>query len=252
MSDSLFSMTGEDDAPPSGWLEILPVSVLEIAALGKNGIRGKQDHNNQCSRQSYSPFPREVAELCSSFYLKDCAQGVDPFAGWGERAKYMAKHKVPYIRFDISEEAIKYAKENFGVENTLADSTKVDVPEHDGLLTCPPYWNLEEYADDSGLDRCKTWESFIEQYKGVLSRFADKASSGATYCIMTGDWRHGGVYYDLTYQTEKIMESLGFTPHDKVVVSRLKITKIKIMLPNAKRLKWTVKVHESLNTFRKK
>jgi len=69
---------------------------------------------------------------------------------------------------------------------------------------------------------------------------------------MTGDWRDGGVFYDLTYQTEKIMESLGFKPHDKVVVSRLKITKIKIMLPQAKRLKWTVKVHESLNTFRKK
>jgi hypothetical protein len=44
---------------------------------------------------------------------------------------------------------------------------------------------------------------------------------------------------------------LGFKPFDKVVVSRLTTSKIKIMLPQAKRLGYTVKVHETLSVFKK-
>jgi hypothetical protein len=91
----------------------------------------------------------------------------------------------------------------------------------------------------------------LSEYRQVLTRFAEKAADGATYCIATGDWREDGVYYDLTFQTELIMHQLGFVPFDKVVISRLGISKIKIMLPQAKRLGYTVKVHEMLSVFKK-
>ena len=32
------------------------------------------------------------------------------------------------------------------------------------------------------------------------------------YCIMVGDWRKKNVFYDLTYQTEKIMEKYNMVP----------------------------------------
>lgn len=236
---------------PADHLEVLPVSVMEIGPMGKQGVRGDVDHNKQSSRSGYSPFPYEVAETCAALFLRDSTFTVDPFAGWGERGDAMKRHNKRYQGFDLSGEAIENALEKYGVSNTLADSRTVAVPRHDGLLTCPPYWGLEKYAGEDGLDRCKKWGDFLNQYKGILSRFAENASDGATYCIMTGDWRDAGVYYDLTFQTELIMHQLGFKPFDKVIVSRLGISKVKIMLPQAKRLGYTVKVHETLSIFKK-
>jgi len=219
--------------------------------MGKHGVRGDTNHNKQSSRSGYSPFPYEVAETCAALFLRGASLTVDPFAGWGERGDAIKRHGRAYQGFDLSCEAIANALEKYGVKNTLADSRMVEVPQHDGLLTCPPYWGLEKYAGDDGLDRCKNWQGFLLEYKDVLSRFAVKASNGATYCIMTGDWREDGIYYDLTFQTELIMHQLGFVPFDKVVVSRLGISKVKIMLPQAKRLGYTVKVHETLSVYKK-
>lgn len=245
-------MFGEEkSAKPSIHLDVLPVSVLEISAAGKDRKRGASDHNTQSSRSGYSPFPYEVAETCAALFLRDATMVVDPFAGWGERAEAVARHGKQYTGFDISEEAIQHAASEHGARNILADSRTVEVPFHDGLLTCPPYWHLEKYASPSGLDRNKSWQSFLADYRLILSRFSERAAAGSTYCIATGDWRDAGIYYDLTYQTEKIMESLGFFPFDKVVISRLQVSKIKIMLPQAKRLGYTVKVHEMLSVFRK-
>ena len=249
INEELFGF--QETSKPKDHLEILPVSVIDIQPLGKQGIRGDDNHDKKSSRSGYSAFPHEIAELCSSLFLKNKSLVVDPFAGWGERGSYCKKHDVPYVGFDISTRAIENALTKFGVSNTLADSRFVQVPEHDGLFTCPPYWGLEKYQSDDGLDKIKNWTSFIDQYKAVLKRFSDKAKPDSTYCIMTGDWRDSGIYYDLTYQTEKIMDELGFQPFDKIVVSRLKISKVKIMLPQAKRLGYTVKVHENLSVFKK-
>lgn len=236
---------------PKDHLEILPVSVLEIGPSGKAGIRGDSDHDSMSSRSGYSAFPYEVAETCAALFLRDATTVVDPFAGWGERGAAVIKHGKSYCGFDLSPKAIENAKTKYGVVNQWADSRTVKVPEHDGLLTCPPYWNLEKYEANDGMDRHRTFANFLGDYSRVLSRFAAKAKPGSTYCIATGDWRDAGVYYDLTFQTELIMYQLGFIPFDKVVISRLGISKVKIMLPQAKRLGYTVKVHEMLSVYKK-
>ena len=63
---------------------------------------------------------------------------------------------------------------------------------------------------------------------------------------MVGDWRKNHKFYDFTYQTEKIMEKCGLKPFDKIILSYKKISPIKIMLPQTKRLGYTVKVHQYL------
>lgn len=74
---------------------------------------------------------------------------------------------------------------------------------------------------------------------------------GGTVCIAVGDWRKGGKYYDLTFQIEAMLCSFGLEPFDKVVLSRKGVTKLKIMLPQAKRIGYTVHCHETLLVFRK-
>ena len=229
----------------------MPVSVFDMEKLGKTTIRKNQDHNKTSSRSSFSPFPPDVAEWCAEYFLRDAKVVFDPFAGWGERHKAVSNAGKKYTGFDISQKAIDYAKKNFGVVNIKADSRTATIPPHDGLLTCPPYWNLEKYDDDNGLDRIKKWENFLVEYENIWRRVVEKAKSGSKYCIVLGDWRKRGIYYDFVFQTEKIMEKLGMKPFDKVVLSSKKHSKIKIMIPQAKRLGYTVKVHQISLIFEK-
>ena len=228
----------------------LPVSVFDVAKSGMNAIRGKQHHARISSRATFSPFPRDIAEWCASYYLRDATVVFDPFAGWGERHRAVVDAGKTYIGYDVSPAAIEYAAKNFGAHNILANSLHERIPPHDGLVTCPPYWNLEKYEGD-GLDCHKKWGSFLEEYEQVWKRVVSEGIEGSKYCIMVGDWRKNHKYYDLVYQTEKIMEKVGLVPFDKVVLSYKKISPIKIQVPQAKRLGYTVKVHQTLLVYQK-
>ena len=46
----------------------MPVSVFDVEKLGKKTIRKKQNHYNNSSRNSYSPFPLDVAEWCQNIF----------------------------------------------------------------------------------------------------------------------------------------------------------------------------------------
>ena len=230
---------------------ITPVSVLDTERIGKKGIRTIKHQEKKSSRTEYSPYPMEVGELCAEFFCRDSSLIFDPFAGWGERNVCCEKHNQPYIGYDISPEAIEYAKKKYKVKNYLGDSGKDPIPPHDGLITCPPYWNLEKYKGDNNLSRLKNWNDFLEEYENILSRCADQALPDTTYCIMVGDWRMNKQYYNLSYETEKIMLGLGFRTHDKVIVSQKKITPYLKMMTNAKRFAYTAKVHQYLLIFKR-
>ncbi len=229
-----------------GQLKIMPVSVLDISAQKK---RQEISHESNSSRSAFSPFPEEISDICYEYYLRDSENIFDPFAGWGERAEKAMQYQKNYIGFDTSEEAIISAK-NKGFANIHANSLHDEIPKHDGLLTCPPYWNLEKY-DGQGIDQAKTWEEFKKEYKQIWDRCYKKADKGSTYCVMVGEWRKNHVFYDLEFVTRKIFEELGAILFDQVVVSRKKVSKIKIMLPQAKRLGYSVRVHESLLVYKK-
>jgi hypothetical protein len=228
-------------------IKVLPVSVIDIAAQKK---RVAENHASTSSRANYSPFPSEVSDLCYQFFLRDSENIVDPFAGWGERHAKALEWNKQYTGFDCSPTAIKKAHDEYGVDNTLADSLTCTIPKFDGLLTCPPYWNLERYSPQ-GIDAIKDWDGFLCVLQDIFSRFYMAADDGSTFCVMVGDWRKKHKYYDLTFSIEFMFNQFGAEVVDKVTISRKKVSKIKIMLPQAKRLGYTVRVHESLLVFRK-
>ena len=99
--------------------------------------------------------------------------------------------------------------------------------------------NLTCLSDDSG---------FIingsDNFPGVKTARLAKEKGGISGAIKN-------IFYDFTYQTEKIMEKCGLKPFDKVVLSQKKISPIKIQMPQAKRLGYTVKVHQYLLVYKK-
>jgi|TARA_R110002110_G_scaffold110715_3_gene275892 DNA modification methylase len=231
--------------------KISPVSVIETARIGKKGIRKVKVSKNLSSRAEFSPFPQELGTLCAEFFCKNSTVIFDCFAGWGERHKCCQENDKTYIGYDISPEAIEYAKMKYGVNNILADSRVDEIPCHDGLITCPPYWNLEKYKG-GGLSDNKNWKAFLEEYETVLKRCGEKCPSGSTYCLIVGDWRKANIYYSLSFETERIMNKLGFHTHDKVIVNQKPITPYLRMMRNCKRFLYTAKVHQYLLVFKKK
>jgi DNA modification methylase len=229
-------------------LTTIPVSVIDIAAQGK---RKNENHSATSSRANYSPFPEEIATLCAEFFLRDAATVFDPFAGWGERGAAVIRTGKNYVGYDLSPVAIAKAKVDFNVENILADSRVAPIPAFDGLVTCPPYWNLETYASENGVDRIKEWGLFLDALFGVFARCYAAASRGAVFCVMVGDWRKQHKYYALEWEVCDMFDQLGASVIDKIVVNRSKVSKIKIMLPQAKRLGYSVRVHENLLVFKK-
>ena len=233
---------------------IYPVSVIDCKKVGKKGLRtGVKDKDGKIksSRAEFSPFNMEIGTLSAEFFLRDAATVFDPFAGWGERHLCCDKADKIYIGYDKSPDAIKYAKEKFNVDNILADSLVENIPPHSGLLTCPPYWNLEKYNGE-GLSSLKSWTDFLEFYEKILARCSEKSSDDATYCIMVGDWRMKKKYHNLSFQTERIMYKLGFEIHDKVIVNQKSSTPYLRMGKNCKRFLYTAKVHQYLLVFKKK
>jgi hypothetical protein len=245
---SLFSEAGGQPSSVKR-IETLPVSVLEIGAQ-EGGRRGEGLQDSKSSRSEYSHFPREVASLCYELFLRDATRVFDPFAGWGERHAFAREFGKNYTGFDCSQKSIDEARKVYGVDNTLADSRTDPIPDFDGLITCPPYWNLERYSKH-GLDGLGTWDDFCDGYGLVLRRCYNAAKPGAKLCIMVGDWRKSGRYYGLCHLTRSVMLDAGAETFDEVVVSRLKVSKVKVMMPQAVRLGYTVKVNENLLVFAK-
>ena len=54
---------------------------------------------------------------------------------------------------------------------------------HDGLLTCPPYWNLEKYSKE-GIDHIKKWDDFLVEYEKVWKRCIEKARIMVHYIVL--------------------------------------------------------------------
>jgi DNA modification methylase len=233
-------------------ITLKPCSVVDIEAQTDNNKRRGKGEFHDSSRKQMSHHPKETALMAYELYLRDANHVFDPFGGFGERGYYAKECGVAYTGYDISQPNIDAAKEAYGVENELKDSLLDNPPEFfDGVYTCPPYWNLEKYdGDNDGAgDKIKKWDDFIEWYGELWAHIYDFAPSGTKFVIQVGDWRKNHVYYDLEFETQRIFKDLGAKVFDKVILNRSKVSKIKVMAPQALRLGYTVKVHETLLVF---
>ena len=121
----------------------------------------------------------------------------------------------------------------------------------DAVFTCPPYWKLEKYSS-LGIENSDSWFVFLSKLETVFANVYASAPIGCKFCIMVGDWRSKGVFYDLSFALQSWFYRWGATQIDKVIVSRKTISKIKVMLPQAVANGYTVKVHEYLFVWEKR
>ena len=232
---------------------VIPLSIVEIAR-GKGDRRKHSDgvaNWMHSSRATYSHFPPEAVALSYDLYLRDRTVVWDGTAGWGERHGGALDRGRVYVGYDISPKAIDNAKDVYGAYNNLGNTLEMPIIPFDGYFSCVPYWNLEKYEMDDGMDHCKTWEEFLYQYKIMFEKAVHAAVPGARFVVMVGDWRKNHVYYDLTYQTQKIFTDLGLVCFDMSILSHRTSMNASAHIPQSVRLGYTAKVHETVLVYDK-
>jgi len=239
----------------------LPVSIIKIQRNTKErSLRQNRKSNtwdkyyNESSRRTKSYFDADISEFILKYYARGSRIIVDPFAGWGERHFYAKKFGYSYFGFDISDEAIKYAKINFNVDNILADSRNIPLNNEmvDFCYTCPPYWNLEKYqVKDGQLSAYSTYSNFLLEYTKVIKEI-NRCLKQNSFCVfVVGDFRKKGIFYDFSTDTINIFKANSFSIFDKVIIDKSINYRVPIFLKQADKFGYTVKLHEYILVFQK-
>ena len=178
----------------------------EWKSLGIADIDGRSDglaFNIELggSTRGTSIFDPVLAEVLYHWFCPPGGIVVDPFAGGLPRGYVAAVKGLRYMGMDLSETQVE---SNRAIYETLphgegdatwiqGDSRGIDqeIPEAsaDFMLTCPPYFDLEQYSDDSNDLSAMNYEEFTEAYSEIIRKAASRVMDNRFAAIVISDVR---------------------------------------------------------------
>lgn len=188
--------------------------------------RPPQQHNGT------SIFNPVLCEVLVKWFSLPGMTIFDPFAGGVTRGAVSCILNRQYVGIDLSKtqvEANYTWLSNFEDRYTLkyepiwacGDSCKVEFPNADMILTCPPYFNLERYSDDpDDLSNLNTYQDFLNKYTNILRKCYNILEKDSFAVIVVSDIRDRATteYYGFIADTTKIMQSIGFKFYNEIIL----------------------------------
>jgi hypothetical protein len=250
-----------------GWL---PLSVYEPTKESKlrwpsayiplmDDEKRRSDDAKYLSGLGFSEFHAGLAETIVRYWSMKGAHIVDPFMGRATRAVVSTMLGRTYEGYEISpttHQRVTNHVRGLGLEAQLhlADGCTLEHTADntaDLVMTCPPYWNIEEYESVRGqLSDLHTYNSFLQQI-GVCGQNIERVlKPGAFAAWVCADFREGGKLRPFHADTIRLFESAGLILHDIVVLKNFSpFAGLQAGKVAAKR--YTSKIHEYLLVFRK-
>lgn len=199
-----------------------------------------------------SIFDPVLCELLIRWYSAPGHRVLDPFAGGSVRGLVAARLDRAYTGIDLRAEQVEANERQaddwagrgligpdknhpdlglpiprwlVGDSRVLRDLVPA-TEAFDLMLTCPPYFDLEQYSDDpADLSRAANYETFLADYRECLAAATDRMAPNAFAAIVTGAVRNRrGYVCDLPSDTTRIMESLGWFLYQDAVLAALMST----------------------------
>jgi tRNA1(Val) A37 N6-methylase TrmN6 len=136
------------------------------------------------SANNVSIFNPGIVALILALYGEELPEGAnvfDPFGGGGTRALACASNGFNYVGVEIREEEVQglrtrigeFAHDLPGTAHIIhGDARRSGVADDwaDFIITCPPYWNLEDYGGgDDDLSGCITYGDFLDGIEEVVN-----------------------------------------------------------------------------------
>lgn len=213
------------------------------AAMAKARYDGK-DLNGASWENGTSIFDPVLTELLIRWYSAPGHKVLDPFAGGSVRGLVTHRLGRTYTGVDLRAEQVEANDEqgkDWAVRSLLAsveqprwivgDSRNIRalIPpddEYDMMLTCPPYYDLEQYSDNpADLSKAGDYKQFLVDYRDCLAAATDRMKPDAFAAIVTGAVRDKrGYVLDLPSDTTRIMESLGWKLYQDAVLATVPST----------------------------
>lgn len=246
----------------------LPLSVMEFTNEPKwSSAYFEQDKEEQRRSEDskylpglgMSEFSSAVCEFMVKYWSMRNSTIIDPFAGRATRAVISTKLKRNYIGYEISPRTYLRSQEHFAklqidpqlwlgdgciMENTQDETAHC-------CITCPPYWNLEEYESvDNQLSDVSDYNAFLFKIGKCILNVKRVLKPGGFVCWVVGDWRDSGGYKMFTHDVIEKFRSIGFIPHDTVIIrNNSPFAAFQAYKCACKRI--TSKIHETILVFRK-
>jgi len=153
-----------------------------------------------------SIFDPVLCELMYTWFCPPSGLILDPFAGGSVRGIVAAVLGRYYVGLDLRPEQVEENRtqaERITPDNIPAwlVGNSLKLPEFvsdevDFVFSCPPYYDLEIYSDDSDdLSTYETYEQFIEDYRAIIAHSLSLLKDNRFACFVVGDIRDKKGFY---------------------------------------------------------
>jgi hypothetical protein len=179
-----------------------------------------------------SVFSPKTASLLLRMYAPKEGVCFDPFAGGGTRAIMAAKHGLDYVGLELRPEGVKETIARCQA-NDVIDKVRIyqgdaqlctAIPDNsaDFIITCPPYWNLEQYeGGENDLSMAPTYEAFLEMYRHVIFHTFRILKPGAVSCWVVGLCRDKDKQLvPIHHDTARLHKVFGFWMKEEIILYR--------------------------------
>lgn len=180
-----------------------------------------------------STFPSTLTLIYTSMLSKEGDKVFDPFTGHNSRGADVLSLGRKYYGYDIHSYPVDFTidacshfnKEDFEIVLGSSEKVKYDNESMDFALTCPPYWDVEDYSRIYGENKEQdlsnlSYEKFLCNYEKILVETYRVLKKGAYFVIVIGDVHRDGKYYQLSNDTDAICKKIGFRKHAEDIYNR--------------------------------
>lgn len=177
-----------------------------------------------------SVFDTALTELMLSWFSARGDVVIDPFAGGPPRGAVAAVMGRRYHGIDLRAEQVDANRAclsalRVGVDGcaewVVGDAVTMsrDLPEADGLITCPPYGDLEKYSDDPADLSNMDAHAFSFAYRRALLGSMSRLRQDRFAVVVVGDYRRAsGTLSDFPSLTISAARDAGMELHNDFVL----------------------------------
>ena len=183
--------------------------------------------------------------LCETLYHWFCPPNgkvIDPFAGGSTRGMIASFMERTYVGVDVSQEQIDADEKCFkNLKNmTTLQGNALERPEwicadardilkvagdkgpFDFLISCPPYFDLEQYSDDERDLSNLSWEDFLTAYRQIYRDAVSLLNDDTFAVVVVGEVRNNksknGKYVNLVSETINALTHAGTDYYNEIIL----------------------------------
>lgn len=185
----------------------------------------------------------------------------DPFAGGGTRAIVVTKFGLDYVGVELRQEEVDavYDRCKYNEVNPkIICASSIDVPQiknnsADFLITCPPYWNLEQYkGGEEDMSMAGTYEKFLSMLEKSIKESYRILKNGSLSCWVVGLFRNKkGELLALNHDIAWLHREVGFVFKEEIILNMKNTGAVQRIGNFDKGKQFLIRTHEYCLIFKK-